>query len=240
MNYTICPSSNPAPRIRDLPDHQKPREKLVEQGVGSLSDAEILALFIGTGLRGKSAIELSRLLIEKHGSISALGAMSVGDLAREQGIGIAKASRLVATFELGIRVAREKIHSETLDSPESIHRSFAPQLQHLAHEQVMVAALDCRLRHLATHTISIGSVNESIAHPRDILRPVISRGAHGFVLIHNHPSGDPAPSRADHEVTRRVRDAASLMQLRFVDHLIIGRGHVDTSPWYSFRESGQL
>jgi len=227
-------------RIRDLPDQQKPREKLLEYGAVCLSDSEILALFMGTGSRGSSAIDLSHRLIRKHGSISALGALQVGDLAIEHGIGIAKASRLVAAFELGSRAARERLHAETLDSPENIHRSFAPQLQHLPNEQVLVASLDCRLRHLSTHTVSVGSVNESIAHPRDILRPVISRGAHGFVLIHNHPSGDPSPSHADHEVTRRVKGAAELMQLRFVDHLIIGRPHAGNQAWFSFREAGLL
>ena len=227
-------------RIREMPDHIKPREKLLKHGPASLSDEETLALFISTGSRGCNAIELARDLIRRHGSLSALGALQVDDLAEVRGIGIAKASRLVACFELGARISRERIHSETLDSPDSIYRCFAPQLQHLAHEQVMIATLDCRLRHLSTHTISVGSVNESIAHPRDILRPVISRGAHGFVLIHNHPSGDPSPSRADLEVTRKVGEAADLIQLRFIDHLIIGKQHGNASAWYSFRESGRI
>ena len=213
---------------------------MLEHGPGALSDEEILALFISTGSKGHNAIEIARSLIRKHGSITALGTLQMGDLENEHGIGLAKASRLVACFELGSRVARERVHSQILDSPERIYRSFAPQLVHLPHEQVMIAALDCRLRHLSTHTISVGSVNESIAHPRDILRPVISRGAHGFILIHNHPSGDPSPSRSDQEVTCRVHEAAELMQLRFVDHLIIGRNTQNQPPWYSFRESGSL
>lgn len=224
----------------DLAEKMRPREKLVEHGPSTLSDAELLALFIHTGTRGMSAIDLSNRLIRKHGSLSALGALDVGELAKEHGLGKAKAARLVGVFELGIRVSREQIHSQALDCPEHIHRCFGPQMTHLPHEQVMVASLDCRLRPMSTHMISIGSVNESIAHPRDILRPVIARGAHGFVLVHNHPSGDPSPSRADHEVTRRVHNAAELMQLRFVDHVIIGRADSGRQPWYSFRESGHL
>ncbi len=233
------PSIQPS-RICDLPLHQKPREKLIEQGPASLSDAELIALFIGTGSRGQSAIELGQSLIQRHGSLSAIGGIDASELAKEHGFGLAKATRLVAAFELGIRVSREGIHAETLDAPEVIDRYFRPQLQHLPQEKVMVAAVDCRLRHLSSHTISIGSVNESIAHPRDILRPVMARGAHGFILIHNHPSGDPSPSRADHEVTRRVQAAAELMQLRFVDHLIIGRASNGSRPWFSFRESGKI
>ena len=226
--------------IRDMANHQKPREKLIQNGPACLSDAEIIALFIGTGSRHRSAIDLAQDLIRKHGSLGSLGSLNADDLAKAHGIGMAKASRLVAAFELGSRVSREQMHAETLDSPEAIHRCFCPLLQHLPHEQVMVAAVDCRLKLLCSQTISIGSVNESIAHPRDILRPVISRGAHGFVLIHNHPSGDPSPSCADDEVTRRVQSASELMQLRFVDHLIIGRPQSGRQAWFSFREAGRI
>lgn len=219
---------------------QKPREKLIEQGPQYLSDAEILALFICTGARGINAIQIGQDLIRRHGSISSLGAINASELAKEHGLGLAKASRLVAAFELGTRAARERMHARILDSPHTIHACFSPQLQHLAHEQVMVAVVDCRLRVLSTHLISIGSVNESIAHPRDIIRPIVARGAHGFVLVHNHPSGDPSPSSADDEVTRRVLAAAELMQLRFVDHVIIGRYEDERSPWFSFREARRI
>lgn len=199
-----------------------------------------MALFIGTGTRGKSAIELGRELIARHGSLGALGSLPVSELAKTPGIGAAKASKLTAAFELGCRVAREQLNQTPLDSPHRIHHCFAPQLQHLPHEQVIVATVDTRLRHLGTHTVSIGSVNESSAHPRDILRPVITRCAHGFILIHNHPSGDPSPSRADCQVTQRVAEAATLMQVRFVDHLIIGKPDAGRLPYYSFREAGLI
>lgn len=227
-------------RIRDLPMELRPREKLLQHGASTLSDAELLAIFIATGTRGTSAIQLGQRIMERWGSLTALGSLPATELAKELGMGTAKASRLVAAFELGCRVSRESIHSAPLDSPERIHASFAPRLQHLPHEQVLVAALDCRLRHLSTTLVSSGSVDESIAHPRDILRPVVSRGAHGFVLIHNHPSGDPSPSRADHSVTQRVDQAAQLLQLRFVDHLIVGRPQSGRQPWFSFREAGRL
>lgn len=229
-----------AQRICDMPCNSRPREKMLNYGPASLDNAELLALFLSTGTRGKSAIEIGRDLLAKHGSIGALGSLLIAELAKEHGLGIAKASKLLAAFELGARVSREQMQHASLDSPESIHRAYAPQLQHLSHEQVMVATLDTRLRHLGSSLISSGSVNESIAHPRDILRPVITRSAHGFVLIHNHPSGDPAPSRADQEVTRRVSEAASLMQVRFVDHIIIGKPQAGRNAWYSFREAGIL
>lgn len=225
-------------RIQDLPYEQRPREKLALLGPAVLDNAELMALFISTGTRGLSAIDIGRNLIQKFGSMGALGALPVSELAREKGLGLAKASKLAAAFELGIRVAREQVQSKPLDTPELIHELFGPQMRHLAKEQVMVAVLDTRLRHTGTEIVSVGTVNESSAHPREILRPVITRGAYGFILIHNHPSGDPTPSRADEVITRRLVHAAELMQVRFLDHVIIGRHAPGRAPYFSFRESG--
>ncbi|HEX5789640.1 MAG TPA: DNA repair protein RadC [Luteolibacter sp.] len=227
-------------RIRDLPMALRPREKWLQAGAGALDNAELLALFIASGTRGHSAIDIGRELLSRHGSLAALGALSASQLAEEPGMGLAKASRLAAAFELAARVSREQLADLILDSPDRIHRSYAPQLQHLPHEQVVVVAVDSRMRHLGTTIVSMGSVTESIAHPREILRPVITRGAHGFILLHNHPSGDPSPSRADCEVTKRIAEAANLMQLRFIDHLIIGRPLSGRLPYHSFREAGLI
>ena len=234
---TATPESASA-RIHDMPLDQRPREKLARLGPASLDNSELMALFISTGTRGRSAIEIGRDLIRKYGSMGALGGLPVAELARERGLGLAKASKLAAAFELGTRVAREQLHAVPLDTPELIHEFFAPQLRHLTQEQVVVAVLDSRLRHIGTNIVSVGTVNESSAHPREILRPVITRGAHGFVLIHNHPSGDPSPSRADETVTRRLIEAANLMQVVFLDHVIIGRPSPGREPYFSFREAG--
>jgi len=225
-------------RIQDMPTGERPREKLSRLGPGALDNAELMALFISTGTKGRSAITIGRDLLRKYGSIGALGALPVNELAKEKGLGIAKASKLAAAFELGARVAREQIDHETLDDPDTIHRFFAPQLAHLAHEQVVVAVLDTRNRHIGTTVISMGGVNESSAHPREILRPVITRAGYSFVLIHNHPSGDPSPSRADEVITRRVAEAADLMQIKFLDHIIIGKPSPGRQPYFSFRECG--
>ncbi len=223
-----------------MPECERPREKLSRHGPSALDHAELMALFIATGTRGRSAIEIGRDLIRKYGSIGALGGLPVSELAKEHGLGLAKASKLAAAFELGIRVAREQLRCMPLDTPERIHEFFAPQMRHLVQEQVVVAVVDARLRHIGTNVVSIGTVNESNAHPREILRPVITRGAHGFVLIHNHPSGDPSPSRADEIITRRLIDAASLMQVLFLDHVIIGRPSPGREPYFSFREAGMI
>ena len=225
-------------RIHDLPHDERPREKLAKLGPSALNNAELMALFISTGTKGHSAIDIGRNLITKYGSMGALGGLTVAELAKEHGLGLAKASKLAAAFELGTRVAREQVRDIPLDTPERIHEFFAPQLRHLAQEQVVVAVVDARLRHVGTTVVSMGTCSESTAHPREILRPVITRGAYGFILIHNHPSGDPSPSRSDEMVTRRVVEASILMQVHFLDHLIIGKPSPGRTAYYSFREAG--
>lgn len=226
------------PRIQDMPSDQRPREKLAKLGPAALDNAELMALFISTGTKGRSAIDIGRDLLSKYGSIGALGGLPVSELAKEKGLGLAKASKLAAAFELGTRVAREQLRDTPLDTPERIHDFFGPQLRHLAQEHVVCAVVDARLRHMGTTVVSVGTVNESSAHPREILRPVITRGAYGFILIHNHPSGDPCPSRADERITRNLVEAAKLMQLAFLDHIIIGKPSPGRAAYYSFREAG--
>jgi DNA repair protein RadC len=227
-------------RIHDMPFEDRPREKLVLLGPAALTNAELMALFISSGSKGYSAIDIGRDLIAKYGSMGALGAMPVSELAKEKGLGLAKASKLAAAFELGTRVAREQLHNAALDTPERILEYFGPQMAHLPQEQVVVATVDTRLKHLGTTLVSMGTVNESNAHPREILRPVITRGASGFILIHNHPSGDPSPSRSDESTTRRLVEAANLMQVRFIDHIIIGKPSPGRTAYYSFREAGLI
>ena len=227
-------------RIQDLPTGERPREKLSRLGPGSLDNAELMALFISTGTKGRSAISIGRDLLGKYGSLAALGSLPVTELAKEKGLGIAKASKLAAAFELGARVAREQINEEPLEDPAMVYRLFGPQIAHLPHEQVMVTVLDARLRHLGTTVISMGTVNESSAHPREILRPVITRAGYSFILIHNHPSGDPTPSRADEAITVRIAEAAKLMNIEFHDHIIIGKAAAGRRPYFSFRETGLI
>lgn len=233
-------SGTASSRIQDMPSDRRPREKLAALGPAALDNAELLALFISSGTKGHSAIDIGRSLIGKYGSMTALGGLPVGELSKEKGLGLAKASKLAAAFELGTRVAREQFHAVPLDTPELIHDLFGPQMRHLTQEQVICATLDSRLRHTGTTVVSIGTVDATNAHPREVLRPVITRGAYGFVLIHNHPSGDPSPSRADERATTMLLAAANLMQVVFLDHVIIGRHAPGRLPYYSFRASGLI
>ncbi len=226
--------------IRDLPDQKRPREKMAQEGAVALSDAELLAIFLRVGVRGESAIAVGQRLLEKHGGLAALGGLEIVQLTREHGLGLAKATQLVASFELGVRGAREKATLLSLDCPQAAFEVFAPQMRHLRHESLRIALLDTRLRATRFLTLSEGSLNETVAHPRDILHPVVLHKSHGFLLVHNHPSGDPSPSRADRELTRRLASAAALLRIEFLDHVIIGRASDRHESCFSFREAGLL
>ncbi len=228
----------PSSRIQDMPNGERPREKLAALGPAALNNAELMALFISTGTKGHSAIDIGRNLIGKYGSMSALGNLTVSQLAKEKGLGLAKASKLAAAFELGARVAREELQSTPLDSPERIYDLFAPQMRQSSQEQVICVTIDSRLCHTSSTVISMGTLTQSLVHPREILRPVITRSAYGFILIHNHPSGDPSPSQEDHQFTKLLLDAAHLMQVRFYDHIIIGRPSPGRLPYFSFCAAG--
>ena len=142
--------------------------------------------------------------------------------------------------QIGKRLARQTAESAPLDTPAKVHAFMGPLLQNLPRESLRVLLLDTRHRLLHEEEVSLGTLNESLAHPREILRPAISHRAYAFVLVHNHPSGDPSPSEADRALTRRIRDASELMQIHLLDHVIIGRERPGAPPYFSFKEHGLL
>ncbi len=217
-----------------------PREKIYKYGANALNNAELMALFLSSGTVGKNVIQVADDLLKKYGNLQELGRLPVSEYMNNKGIGLAKACKLAAAFELGSRLSKERVANIPLDSPELIYEYFAHQLNNLPHETALVVTLDTRLNHTSTTTISSGTVNETSAHPREILRPVITRNAYAFILIHNHPSGDPSPSRADYRITENLIKAAELMQIRLVDHVIIGRPSAGRDPYFSFRSAGTI
>lgn len=228
-------------RIRELPSNDRPREKLLARGAGSLTDAELIAIFLRTGTRGKSAIALAGELLQNKGSLGALSKCSPAELARSGlGIGPAKAAHLAAACELGKRLARGGEERPVLDSAEVIFSTFAPEFQAMDREVVKAVLLDTKLRLIRLEPIALGSLNECVAHPREIFRPAIVHSAYAVILIHNHPSGDPAPSQADYRLTRQLREAAALLQIQLLDHLIIGTPAGGRNPYFSFRDAGCL
>lgn len=223
-------------RIHDLPSDERPREKMLRLGAGALSGDELLAIFLRTGTKGKSAIEIGRTLIQKYGNLSALGALDVKLLAKEHGLGPAKACQLVAAFELGKRATREAIHKTSLSSPYEIQAHLTPLLSFLPTEHLYVLTLDTRMHLIRMVEISHGSSNQTIAHPREILEPVILDQADGFILAHNHPSGDSSPSTADEQVTKKIKRLADAMQVSLIDHIIVGKNLNGAPSYYSFLE----
>jgi len=229
------------PIIPDLPKEERPRERLARLGSSALSDAELLAIFLRVGVAGCSAIEVGRKLIQKYGSISELGGLSVNELSKEHGLGPAKAAQLIAAFELGKRCANEKMKRTPMNSAEAIYQAMAPRLAHERQEHVLIILLDSKLRAMRTIELSKGNSNTALCEPRDVLHHVLINQSSAFVLVHNHPSGDPSPSRQDLQLTKNIASACEFMHLRFVDHMIIGRpADTHQQAYYSFTGAGIL
>jgi DNA repair protein RadC len=227
-------------KIREMPQDQRPREKLLVHGVSALSDPELIAILLRTGLRGANAVEVGRQLLEKYKSLTGISRCSVKELRKIPGIGQTKALELVAAFGLGQRLAHETLSKQKLDSPELVSELVGQEMRRLRTESLRVILLDTRYRLLHIEEISVGSLNESIAHPREIFRPAITYSAYAVIVVHNHPSGDASPSQTDHSLTRRLAEAAELLQIKLLDHIIIGAPSEGNPGYFSFKEAGVL
>lgn len=230
----------PTSRLHDLPESDRPREKMKRLGPTALTNAELLAIFLGTGTVGLNAVDVGAALIARHRSFTALGRLSWQDFTDQRAVGEVKALLLAAAFEIGRRLATEKWDSVPLDKPEAIDGLVGPSLRLEPAEVLKVVLLSVRCTLIGIEEISRGTLTETSAHPREVLLPVIRRRAWGFVLVHNHPGGDPSPSSADRQFTRRLHDGAQLLQLNFMDHLIIGQPSADRPGYFSFREHGLM
>ena len=227
-------------KIREMPQDQRPREKLLVHGVSALSDPELIAILLRTGLRGANAVEVGRQLLEKYKSLTGISRCSVKELRKIPGIGQTKALELVAAFGLGQRLAHETLSKQKLDSPELVSELVVQEMRRLRTESLRVILLDTRYRLLHIEEVSVGSLNESIAHPREIFRPAITYSAYAVIVVHNHPSGDASPSQTDHSLTRRLAEAAELLQIKLLDHIIIGSPSEGNPGYFSFKEAGVL
>lgn len=225
-------------RIHELPEQDRPREKLAAQGAEALSDSELIAILLRTGMQGANAIDVARKLLAEFKSLSGLARCSVKELSKIKGVGPAKAVQLVAAFGLASRLARETLARQRLDSPELINDLLGPEMRALERESVRLVLLDTKYLLIRVEEISLGSLNESIAHPREVFRPALIYSAYAVILVHNHPSGDPTPSSSDHQLTRRLVQGADLLQIRLLDHVIIGTADNGRLPYFSFKEAG--
>ena len=230
----------PSLRIQELPDEDRPREKLMKQGAGALSESELIAILLRTGTVGANAIDVARELLLRSQSLTALSRCNARELAEIKGIGLAKALQLAAAFELGKRLAQETPSRGKLDTPDLVYDLLGQEMRMLSKESLRAVLLDTRLRLLRIEEIALGTISECIAHPREVFRPALVHSAFAVILAHNHPSGDPAPSAADIQMSRRMADAARVLQIRLLDHIIIGAPAEGRLPYYSFKEAGVL
>ncbi len=224
--------------VRDLPSNERPREKLVLYGAGCLSNAELLAILLRTGTREESVLRIAEhvLATYKDVGIAAMTHASVTELAGIHGMGTAKAAAVLAAVEFGRRLSQktaEKI--EIIHGPEDVVRFAMPHFRYEQKEHFAVLLLNTKNHILAMQDISIGSLTASIVHPREVFQAAVRYAAASMILLHNHPSGDPSPSREDISVTQRLVKAGKIMDIPVLDHIILG-----DQNFVSMKEKGLL
>jgi len=221
-------------RITDWPDAERPREKLLAHGPGALSDAELLAIFLRTGIPGRNAVDLARDLLAEHGGLRTLLGLSQRDFCRAPGLGQAKYAQLQAVLEMARRHLGESLkRGEVMSRPEEVRRFLQSQLRDHPFEVFACLYLDNRHRVIAFRELFRGTIDQASVHPREVVRAALDCNAAAVILAHNHPSGVAEPSRADEELTRRLKQALALVDIRVLDHLIVGDG-----PCVSMAERG--
>jgi len=220
-----------------MPRSDRPRERLVDLGAHALTTSELLAIVLGTGGRGKTAVRLGQeILTAARGSLRSLAMRPVAALTEHAGVGRARAVVIHAALELGRRMALEtREEAAPVRSPRDVVALFAPRLEDLPVEEFHVAVLDAQHRLERDITVTRGILNSSLVHPREVFREAIAERAAAIILVHNHPSGDPSPSADDRNVTDQLVSAGRLLDIPVHDHVIIGRGR-----YTSFAEAGLL
>ena len=227
-------------RIKDLPHRERPRERLAEQGADALADAELIAILLRTGLRGQSAVEVGRALIRRFGSLGELARATLEELQEIRGVGRDKAIALKAAFTLARRMAAEIQTAAPLsDQPEAVAALLREECRPYTVEHFYALLLDTRRRLLRKEVLARGTLDAAIVHPRDVFRHAVAANASAVVLVHNHPSGDPTPSKADITVTRDLIRAGQLLKIEVLDHVILGRRTNERKrDYFSLKEHG--
>jgi DNA repair protein RadC len=222
--------------IRDWPENERPREKLISRGASVLSDAELLAIFLGSGTRGQSAVDTGRQLLQNHSGLRGLLDLSAREMAKLKGLGPARACALAAALELGNRhLAHQLERGEIIHTPQLAGDYFARRLRALEHEVFACVLLDTRHQLIAYEELFRGTLDAAEVHPREVIKLCLKHNAAAIMLAHNHPSGNPQASAADRVLTQRLKQAMNLLDIRLLDHFIIGDG-----PPTSMAEHGLL
>lgn len=222
----------PRPRVADLPPEERPRERLAAHGAAALSNRELVALLLGSGSRGASALDLAERIVD--GGLRSLAGRSLAELLSAHGLGPAKATRLLAALELGSRLAVQgAADGPCFSSPAETARYLLPRYASRPVETFGLLALDVRRRLKQEAVVSVGCLTSSLVHPREVFQQAVVSRAAGLVVFHNHPSGDPEPSAEDVALTRRLAAAGGLMGIELLDHLVLGAGR-----YVSLKERG--
>lgn len=221
-------------KVSDWPAETRPRERLMTVGAKNLSPTELLAIVLGTGGPGRTTLELAQSIIDRFRSLGALSCATVEELGQLSGVGRAKGARLLAALELGRRVvAALPDERVAISGPEDVAALLMPEMRYLDREHFKALVLNTKNQLLKIADVSVGSLNTSVVHPRELFKLVISHSGAGVVVAHNHPSGDAIPSSDDVAITRRLVEGAQILGIRFVDHIILGDG-----SYVSLRERG--
>ena len=221
--------------IKQLPPELRPRERLLEAGPSTLSDGELLGLLLGIGSREKTAVELAGEVISEAGGLHGLYEVNAHELMEVNGIGEAKACIILAAVELGRRIGQVRNPGRPMiSSPADVDRLLRGRIANLDRENFVVVLLNTKNEVIGTPLVSVGTLSASLVHPREVFKPAIRASAASVVLAHNHPSGKVEPSREDREVTRRLGEAAGVLGIEMLDHVIVGDGY------FSMKEHGML
>jgi DNA repair protein RadC len=222
--------------VRDLPRSERPRERLQRFGPEALSAQELLALVIGRGIPKKSVMNIAQELLARFGNIKAISQATIEELCEIKGIGLAKAAQIKACFELGRREDLEpEFKNYDIKDPEAVVKAIRTSIKDKAKEHFKLILLNPRNKIIGISTISIGTLNASLVHPREVFKDAIVHCAASVVLAHNHPSGDPEPSEDDLKITQKLVDSGKILGMEVIDHIIIGKNN-----FCSFKERGLI
>lgn len=209
--------------IKDMPKFERPRERLLKFGAESLNTYELLAIILRIGTKHDSVIEVSKHLVNALNQLSDLKDMTIGEMIKIPGIGQTKAIMIKAALELGKRVSEERVETMQITSPKIVYDLLNYDLRDLKQEVLIVLYLDLKTNLIAKKEVFRGSLNQSLVHPREIFKYAVKYSAYQILLVHNHPSGDPTPSKQDIALTKAIKNAGKMIQIQLLDHIIIGK-----------------